>query len=47
MVITYEAFEQLYFQNWEFGLYLLRLIVRRYEMSQDPREGARDAAIKM
>ncbi len=29
--ITYEQFEQLYFQNPEFGLYLVRLIVRRFE----------------
>ncbi|MBO0734258.1 MAG: cyclic nucleotide-binding domain-containing protein [Methylocapsa sp.] len=29
LVITYEQFEQLYFQNPEFGLYLIRLIVRR------------------
>lgn len=28
-LITYEGFEQLYFQNPEFGLYLIRLIVRR------------------
>lgn len=31
LVITYEQFEQLYFQNPEFGLYLVRLIVRRFE----------------
>jgi Cyclic nucleotide-binding domain len=31
LVITYEQFEQLYFQNQEFGLYLVRLIVRRFE----------------
>lgn len=29
--ITYEQYEQLYFQNPEFGLYLVRLIVRRFE----------------
>lgn len=34
LVITYEQFEQLYFQNPEFGLYLIRLIVRRFEMNQ-------------
>ncbi len=28
LVMTYEQFEQLYFQNPEFSLYLLRLIVR-------------------
>jgi hypothetical protein len=33
LVITYEQFEQLYFQNPEFELYLVRLIVRRYEMN--------------
>lgn len=31
LAITYEQFEQLYFQNPEFGLYLVRLIVRRFE----------------
>ena len=31
LVITYEQFEQLYFQNPKFGLYLVRLIVRRFE----------------
>jgi CRP/FNR family transcriptional regulator, cyclic AMP receptor protein len=31
LTITYEQFEQLYFQNPEFGLYLVRLIVRRFE----------------
>ena len=31
LYITYEEFEQLYFQNPEFGLYLVRLIVRRLE----------------
>lgn len=31
LAITYEQFEQLYFQNPEFGLYLMRLIVRRFE----------------
>jgi CRP/FNR family transcriptional regulator, cyclic AMP receptor protein len=29
--ITYEEFEQLYFQNPQFGLYLVRLIVRRFQ----------------
>lgn len=33
LVITYEQFEHLYFQNPEFGLYLVRLIVRRFEMN--------------
>ncbi len=31
LTITYEQFEQIYFQNPEFGLYLVRLIVRRFE----------------
>ncbi len=31
LAITYEQFEQLYFQNPEFGLYLVRLMVRRFE----------------
>jgi CRP/FNR family cyclic AMP-dependent transcriptional regulator len=29
-LISYEGFEQLYFQNPEFGLYLVRLIARRF-----------------
>jgi CRP-like cAMP-binding protein len=29
--ISYEQFEQLYFQNPQFGLYLVRLIVRRLQ----------------
>jgi CRP/FNR family cyclic AMP-dependent transcriptional regulator len=37
LVITYEQFEQLYFQNQEFDLYLVRLIVRRFEINHtDP-----------
>ena len=32
MFITYEQLEQLYFQNPEFGLYLVRLIMQRFEM---------------
>ncbi len=31
LLITYEQFEQLYFQNPEFGLYLVRLIVKRFQ----------------
>jgi CRP/FNR family cyclic AMP-dependent transcriptional regulator len=42
LVITYEQFEQLYFQNPEFGLYLVRLIVRRFEMNYSE-GGARPA----
>jgi CRP/FNR family cyclic AMP-dependent transcriptional regulator len=34
LVITYEQFEQLYFQNPEFGLYLVRLIVRRCDTGE-------------
>jgi CRP-like cAMP-binding protein len=31
LAITYEQFEQLYFQNPEFGFYLVRLIVSRFQ----------------
>lgn len=40
LVITYEQFEQLYFQNPEFGLYLIRLIVRRFELNHAEPDGA-------
>jgi CRP/FNR family transcriptional regulator, cyclic AMP receptor protein len=30
-LISYEGFEQLYFQNPEFGLYLVRLIAKRFQ----------------
>lgn len=43
--ITYEEFEQLYFQNPEFGFYLLRLIVRRYEMGQAEPESSPVSAV--
>jgi CRP/FNR family transcriptional regulator, cyclic AMP receptor protein len=43
LVITYEQFEQLYFQNPEFGLYLVRLIVRRFEMNH----AAPNAAVRL
>jgi hypothetical protein len=33
--ISYQEFEQLYFQNPQFGLYLMRLIVRRFEDNLD------------
>jgi CRP/FNR family transcriptional regulator, cyclic AMP receptor protein len=36
--ITYEQFEQIYFQNPEFGLYLVRMIVRRFEMNHKEAE---------
>jgi CRP/FNR family cyclic AMP-dependent transcriptional regulator len=41
--ISYEEFEQLYFQNPQFGLYLVRLIVRRFHanMQQIEAIGAR------
>lgn len=39
LVITYEQFEQLYFQNPEFGLYLVRLIVRRFEKNHRETDG--------
>jgi hypothetical protein len=42
LFITYEEFEQHYFQNPEFGLYLVRLIVRRFEMNY---RGALDVAV--
>jgi CRP-like cAMP-binding protein len=38
LTITYEQFEQLYFQNPEFGLYLVRLIVRRFEANHREEE---------
>jgi hypothetical protein len=37
LAITYEQFEQLYFQNPEFGLYLVRLIVLRLRAEPAPR----------
>jgi CRP/FNR family transcriptional regulator, cyclic AMP receptor protein len=40
LVITYEQFEQLYFQNPEFGLRLVRLIVRRFKMNHAALGGA-------
>ncbi|WP_370464723.1 Crp/Fnr family transcriptional regulator [Methylosinus sp. RM1] len=36
--ITYEEFEQLYFQNPQFGLYLVRLIVRRCQTNMQQLE---------
>lgn len=39
LVITYEQLEQLYFQNPEFGLYLVRLIVQRFEMNHARKDG--------
>ena len=45
LVITYEQFEQLYFQNPEFGLYLVRLIVRRFEMNDATLGAAKAVAI--
>lgn len=38
--ITYDQFEQLYFQNPEFGIYLLRLIVGRLQSNIAQLEGA-------
>lgn len=32
-LISYESFEQLYFQNPEFGLYLVRLIAKRFQQN--------------
>jgi CRP/FNR family cyclic AMP-dependent transcriptional regulator len=34
LVLTYDRFEQLYFQNPEFGLYLVRLIVQRLDRNR-------------
>lgn len=48
LFITYEEFEQHYFQNPEFGLYLVRLIVRRFDMNYREALGvtaARQAAL--
>lgn len=38
--ITYEGFEQLYFQNPQFGLYLVRLIARRFHNNLSQSEKA-------
>jgi hypothetical protein len=40
LAITYEQFEQLYFQNPKFGLYLVRLIVNRFQANLAQFEGA-------
>jgi hypothetical protein len=42
--ITYQDFEQLYFQNPQFGLYLVRLMVRRMETNLGRMAGQRRAA---
>lgn len=44
--ISYSEFEQLYFQNPQFGLYLVRLIARRYDqnLEQARAAGARNLA---
>jgi CRP/FNR family transcriptional regulator, cyclic AMP receptor protein len=39
-LISYEGFEQLYFQNPEFGLYLVRLIARRFHQNLTESERA-------
>lgn len=39
LVMPYDEFEQLYFQNPEFGLYLIRLIVHRFEMNHPEADG--------
>lgn len=39
--ISYDSFEQLYFQNPEFGLYLVRLMVRRMENNLERLSGRR------
>ncbi|MGA7657820.1 MAG: hypothetical protein WCA96_13740 [Methylocella sp.] len=45
LVITYEQFEQFYFQNPEFGLYLVRLIVRRFEINHTDPDAAGVSAV--
>jgi CRP-like cAMP-binding protein len=45
LVITYEQFEQSYFQNPEFCLYLVRLIVRRFEINHTDPDAAGVSAI--
>lgn len=42
--ITYSDFEQLYFQNPQFGLYLVRLMVRRMETNLARQSGQRRPA---
>lgn len=42
--ITYQDFEQLYFQNPQFGLYLVRLMVRRMETNLARTSGQRGSA---
>jgi CRP/FNR family cyclic AMP-dependent transcriptional regulator len=42
--ITYQDFEQLYFQNPQFGLYLVRLMVRRMESNLSRMAGQRRPA---
>lgn len=42
--ITYQDFEQLYFQNPQFGLYLVRLMVRRMETNMARATGQRRTA---
>ena len=38
LAITYEQYEQLYYQNPKFGLQLVRLIVERFEANHPERE---------
>jgi len=45
LVITYEQFEQFYYQNPESGLYLVRLIVRRFEINHTDPDAAGVSAI--
>ncbi len=46
LVISYDEFEQLYFQNPQFGLYLVRLIVRRFEMNHAHAQEIDPAALR-
>jgi CRP-like cAMP-binding protein len=45
LVITYEQFEQFYYQNPESGLYLVRLMVRRFEINHADPDAAGVSAI--
>jgi len=46
LVITYEQFEQLYFQNPQFGFYVMRLVVRRFEHNHEVAAARARAAVE-
>ncbi|SFK38880.1 cyclic nucleotide-binding domain-containing protein [Methylocapsa palsarum] len=46
LFITYEAFEQLCFQNPEFGFYVTRLVARRCERDMSPNQSASGPALR-